>query len=292
MYIRGLIITPRPPRAQTTAPKKKTSPLRSKPPYKPPNRTPLPPPPHPPCNHPKESSPPPTHPPKTWSERRSDKSVDTGRPQRGHKHSRRTIIEIGIAESSWGGRYTVYKKRNNVAEKVSTKAGQEGGPDIGWTRVLGNYLSSRFNRRPVFRIGSNDGVYWIYIVVSRRSALKLPELSLWLSLSPSWSAHLSCPLFEAGYPSWSSALLHPWCMFNYPRPRGREPRWKGRGWGQARSRKTFIISCERETVCLLVGAGILKKDDVERGRRWYARGEGIHGLERHATGGKTRGTKG
>lgn len=49
MYIRGLIIAPRPPRAQTTALKKKkkkrrNSPLRSKPPYKPPNRTPLPPP--------------------------------------------------------------------------------------------------------------------------------------------------------------------------------------------------------------------------------------------------------
>ena len=216
MYIRGLIIAPRPPRAQTTALKKKK---KKKKKLSAPQQTalqtakphsitsPIP------CNHPKESSPPPTHPPKTWSERRSDKSVDTGRPQRGHKHSRRTIIEIGIAGGpgeSWRGEgeegHGMYKKRNNVAREGIHE--RKVDPISVDSRVLGNYLSSRFNRRPVFRIGSNDAVYRIYIVVRPSNCLNYPSISL--SRFPLFIVFPFAGRFSRPVISFlSSALLHP-----------------------------------------------------------------------------------
>lgn len=103
-----------------------------------------------------------------------------------------------------------------------------------------------FNRRPVFRIGPNDGVYWIYVLLLRgnfslpRRSVSSPSLfpSLLpfsaltrtkLSLSPFLSyrggrgrLHL-LPDKSAGQLSFfilsflaSRRLLSLWCMFNYP----------------------------------------------------------------------------
>ena len=163
----------------------------------------------------------------------------------------------------------MYKKRNNVArEGIHERKVDPISVDSG---VLGNYLSSRFNRRPVFRIGSNDAVYRIYIVVRPSNCLNYPSISLSFFLPAPHSLSVCWPLFEAGYillivgpPSplmyvqlststWSSTV-------GKLGTRRRRRRRLG-----SRSRKTFIISCERETVRLLLRAGILKKDDLERG---------------------------
>lgn len=103
-----------------------------------------------------------------------------------------------------------------------------------------------FNRRPVFRIGPNDGVYWIYVLLLRGnfslppcfvSSLSLfPSLPFFaltrtkLSLSPflshwgeTWTASLSFQISRRGQLSFfilsflaSRGLLSLWCMFNYP----------------------------------------------------------------------------
>lgn len=108
----------------------------------------------------------------------------------------------------------------------------------------------------------------------------LPSLSLSFFLPALHSLSVCWPLFEAGYillvvgpPSplmyvqlststWSSTV-------GKLGTRRRRRRRLG-----SRSRKTFIISCERETVRLLLRAGILKKDDLERGSAMICAGRG------------------
>lgn len=113
-----------------------------------------------------------------------------------------------------------------------------------------------------------------WAAVRPSNCLNYPSLSL--SLPPP-----SFPLFEAGYPSWPCRRRRPSFTLDVRsiiRPRGREPRLES--WGgedaarvrRVRSRKTFIIPCE--TVRLLLRAGILKKDDLERGSAMICAGRG------------------
>lgn len=102
--------------------------------------------------------------------------------------------------------YGMYKKRNNVArEGIHERKVDPISVDSG---VLGNYLSSRFNRRPVFRIGSNDAVYRIYIVVRPSNCLNYPSISL--SRFPLFIVFPFAGRFSRPVISFlSSALLHP-----------------------------------------------------------------------------------
>ena len=83
-----------------------------------------------------------------------------------------------------------------------------------WTDIespsTGNYLSSRFNRRPVFRIGPNDGVYWIYIAAPRRIKTQIaPRWIILPSLFTRFHILLVHPaaIFEIIPHSVSSSLL-------------------------------------------------------------------------------------
>lgn len=113
--------------------------------------------------------------------------------------------------------------------------------------------------------------------MSRRSALKLPELSLSLSLPPVFP--LCWPLFEAGYPSWPcrrpSFTLD---VCSIIRPRGRErvgklERGGGGGSGRKIEKDIYYPSARR----VLSRRNLEKKDDLERGSAMIcAGGEGIH----------------